>query len=80
MLLSALSTVDPGDILASVKAARQHRVRVSVVGLSAQLHVCELLTKVREHALCLHQTVASLVRPCTMGASSVDLLVKLLVH
>mmetsp|Transcript_11153 Transcript_11153/g.33448 ORF Transcript_11153/g.33448 Transcript_11153/m.33448 type:complete len:453 (+) Transcript_11153:338-1696(+) len=45
ILLSALSTVDPGDILVSIKAARQHRVRASVVGLSAQVHVCELLTK-----------------------------------
>lgn len=46
MLLSALSTVDPGNILDSLKTAKQHRVRVSVVGLAAQVHICETLTKV----------------------------------
>ena len=47
ILLSALSTCDPGNILDSLKLAKQHRVRVSVVGLSAQVHICETLTQVR---------------------------------
>jgi len=46
MLLSALSMVDPGNILDSLKTAKQHRVRVSVVGLAAQVHICETLTQV----------------------------------
>jgi Ssl1-like len=47
ILLSALSTCDPGNILDSLKLAKQHRARVSVVGLSAQVHICETLTQVR---------------------------------
>lgn len=47
ILLSALSTCDPGNILDSLKLAKQHRVRVSVVGLAAQVHICETLTQVR---------------------------------
>lgn len=55
IVLSALSTVDPGDIMASVKAAATQRTRVSVVGVAAQVHICETLTKVLacHHILCI---------------------------
>lgn len=51
VVLSALSTVDPGDIMASVKAAAAQRTRVSVVGVAAQVHICETLTKVLAFAI-----------------------------
>ena len=45
-LLAALSTCDPGDVMSAVKAAKQHRVRVSIVGLAAQVHICQTITQV----------------------------------
>ena len=45
-LLAALSTCDPGDIMQTIKAAQQHKVRVSIVGLAAQVHICTTITQV----------------------------------
>ena len=59
MLLSTLSTCDPGNILDSLKTAKQHRVRVSVVGLAAQVHICETLTHVRGRHWPRHTSQAS---------------------
>ncbi|KAK9828063.1 hypothetical protein WJX81_007161 [Elliptochloris bilobata] len=42
---AALSTCDPGNVLDAVKAAKQHRVRVSVVGIAAEVHICRVLTQ-----------------------------------
>lgn len=40
ILLASLSTCDPGNILDSIKVASSKKVRISVVGLSAEVHVC----------------------------------------
>ena len=45
-MFAGLSTCDPGNILDSIKAAKQHRVRVSVVGLAAEVYVCRVITDV----------------------------------
>jgi transcription initiation factor TFIIH subunit 2 len=45
ILLAALSTCDPGDVAASGRAAAAARVRVSVVGLAAEVHVCRALSR-----------------------------------
>ena len=42
ILLAALSTCDPGNILDSIKAAKAAKVRISVVGLTAEVHVCRV--------------------------------------
>ena len=42
ILLVALSTCDPGNILDSIKAAKTAKVRISVVGLAAEVHVCRV--------------------------------------
>ncbi|KAK9846713.1 hypothetical protein WJX84_011717 [Apatococcus fuscideae] len=42
VLFAALSTCDPGNILDTVKSAQQHKCRVSVVGLAAEVHICRL--------------------------------------
>ncbi|PSC68451.1 general transcription factor IIH subunit 2 [Micractinium conductrix] len=44
-LFAALNTCDPGDIGASIKAAKQHRVRASVVGLAAEMYICKRMTQ-----------------------------------
>lgn len=46
ILFAGLSTCDPGNILDSAKTAKQHRVRVSVVGLAAEVHICRVITEV----------------------------------
>lgn len=47
MLFAGLSTCDPGNILDSIKAAKQQRVRVSVIGLAAEVRICRVITDVR---------------------------------
>jgi transcription initiation factor TFIIH subunit 2 len=39
LLLAALSTVDPGDASAAIRAARDAKVRVSVVGVAGEVYV-----------------------------------------
>lgn len=46
ILFAGLSTCDPGNILDTVKVAKQQRVRVSVVGLAAEVHICRVITEV----------------------------------
>ncbi len=46
VLFAALSTCDPGNILDTVKSAQQHKCRVSVVGLAAEVHICRLCAQV----------------------------------
>lgn len=43
ILLAALSSCDPGNIFDSIQAARTAKVRVSVVGLAAEVHVCRVM-------------------------------------
>ena len=42
VLLAALSSCDPGNILDSIKAAKTNKVRISVIGLAAEVHVCRV--------------------------------------
>ena len=46
ILFAALSTCDPGNIMDAVKAAKEKSVRVSVVGVAAEVHICRVFTKV----------------------------------
>ncbi|DBA94955.1 TPA: hypothetical protein ACH3X1_002481 [Trebouxia sp. C0004] len=45
MLFAGLSTCDPGNILDTVQVAKQQRVRVSIVGLAAEVHICRVITE-----------------------------------
>ena len=60
IVFAALSTCDPGNVLDAVKAAKQHHVRVSVVGIAAEVHICRVLTQARwptcasAGMLCMH--------------------------
>lgn len=44
-VFAALSTCDPGNILASIAAAKTAKCRVSVVGLAAEVYVCKYMAK-----------------------------------
>ena len=46
VLFAGLSTCDPGDIKETIQTAKQQRVRVSVVGLSAEVHICKMIAQV----------------------------------
>lgn len=54
ILFAGLSTCDPGNILDSIKAAKQQRVRASVIGLAAEVRICRVITDVRASALLYH--------------------------
>jgi transcription initiation factor TFIIH subunit 2 len=40
IVLGALLTSDPGDIHDTIKACIKDRIRVSIIGLAAQMHIC----------------------------------------
>lgn len=46
ILFAALSTCDPGNVLDAVKAAKQNKIRVSIVGVAAEVHICRVFTQV----------------------------------
>lgn len=46
MFFAALSTCDPGNVMDAVKAAKEKGVRVSIVGVAAEVHICRVFTKV----------------------------------
>jgi hypothetical protein len=43
LVFSALSTIDPGDIMEAVHKCKEANIRCSVVGLSAEIYICKLL-------------------------------------
>lgn len=44
-LLASLSTCDPGDVMSSIDNAVKNNVRVSVVGLAAEVHIFKMLSQ-----------------------------------
>ncbi|KAK9805068.1 hypothetical protein WJX73_010881 [Symbiochloris irregularis] len=45
VLLAALTTCDPDNVMDSIAYAKQNRVRVSIVGLAAQMYICSRITE-----------------------------------
>ena len=45
ILLSALTTTDPGDIYASVKLCKRLRIRCSTLGVAAEVYVCKAIAE-----------------------------------
>eukprot|EP00466_Bigelowiella_natans_P016246 jgi/Bigna1/92557/estExt_fgenesh1_pm.C_310030 len=45
VVMGSLSTCDPGNIFETFKTLQEHKIRVSVIGLAAQMHVCKKLTE-----------------------------------
>jgi transcription initiation factor TFIIH subunit 2 len=43
IVLGALLTLDPGDIHATIKSCVKDRVRVSIIGMGARMHICTLI-------------------------------------
>ncbi|KAE9417668.1 hypothetical protein Angca_008889, partial [Angiostrongylus cantonensis] len=46
LVMSSLSTVDPGNIFSTFEIIRGHNIRCSVIGLAAELFVCKQLVKI----------------------------------
>eukprot|EP00959_Pyramimonas_sp_CCMP1952_P343198 7189247-Pyramimonas_sp.AAC.1 len=47
VVMSALSTCDPGDVFAAIAACKKSRVRATVLGLGGEVHVCRRIAQVR---------------------------------
>lgn len=45
IILGSLTTCDPGDIYETIEMMKSNSIRCSVIGLTAELHVCRALTK-----------------------------------
>lgn len=45
VIMSSLTTCDPTDILVTIDNLKKDGIRCSVVGLSAEVHVCRYLTE-----------------------------------
>nr|CAD7259509.1 unnamed protein product [Timema shepardi] len=45
VLMGSLTTCDPGDITVTIQSLKSHGVRCSVIGLAAEVHVCNLLAR-----------------------------------
>lgn len=73
ILFAALSTCDPGNVLDAVKAAKQSSVRVSVVGVAAEVHICKVFTQVwmsplLQTLLCTRSSIMVLVGSSAHGS------------
>ncbi|XP_047495415.1 general transcription factor IIH subunit 2-like [Penaeus chinensis] len=45
IIYAALTTCDPGEIETTIQKVKDSNIRVSVVGISAELHVCKMISK-----------------------------------
>lgn len=45
VIMGSLTSCDPGDIYETIANYRQDGIRVSVIGLAAEVHVCKALCK-----------------------------------
>ena len=57
MLLSSLTTCDPGNVLRTIEVIRDDKIRCSVISMSAELHVCRKLCSMTggTHAVALNE-------------------------
>ena len=39
--MGALNTCDPGDIFETIKECKKQKLRVSIIGLAAEVHICK---------------------------------------
>jgi transcription initiation factor TFIIH subunit 2 len=45
VVMSALCTIDPGDIFATIEDLKREKVSVSIVGMAAEMYICERIAK-----------------------------------
>ena len=41
LIMGSLTTCDPGDIFVTIKECKKNKVRCSIVGLAAEVHICK---------------------------------------
>ncbi|KAK5968997.1 hypothetical protein GCK32_007881 [Trichostrongylus colubriformis] len=66
VIMSSLSTVDPGNVFSTFEVLRGHNIRCSVIGISAELFVCKQLAKItngRTAALSVFKSVQEIQGP-----------------
>lgn len=45
VLFGSLTTCDPGDIHQTIKSLKEHNIRVSIIGLAAEVKICREIAK-----------------------------------
>nr|CAG4637001.1 EOG090X05VA [Ceriodaphnia reticulata]SVE72927.1 EOG090X05VA [Ceriodaphnia reticulata] len=45
VLFGSLTTCDPGDIQQTIKSLKEHNIRVSIIGLAAEVRICREIAK-----------------------------------
>ncbi len=43
IIMGALNTCDPGDIFETIKECKKLKLRISIIGLAAEVHICKKL-------------------------------------
>jgi len=84
VIFGSLTTCDPGDIRAVIKSLKENNVRVSLIGLAAEVRICQHIAKetggeynvlLDDHHL--KQLILNLVQPPIAGQSLESSLVKM---
>nr|CAG4641686.1 EOG090X05VA [Eurycercus lamellatus] len=84
ILFGSLTTCDPGDIRQTIKSLKENNVRVSIIGLAAEVRICRQIAKetggeynvlLDDHHL--KQLILDLVQPPEAGGSMESSLVKM---
>lgn len=45
VLFGSLTTCDPGDIKSTIKELKENQIRVSIIGLAAEVRICRQIAK-----------------------------------
>ena len=53
MITGSLSTCDPGDIFQTLSDLQQERIRVSIISLSAEIHIARNISEKTGGTLCM---------------------------
>lgn len=76
VLFGSLTTCDPGDIRQTIKSLKENNIRVSIIGLAAEVRICRQIAKetggeynvlLDDHHL--KQLILELVQPPEAGST-----------
>ena len=48
IIMGSLTTCDPGDIFETIKECKKNKIRCSIIGLAAELHICKKICQETE--------------------------------
>lgn len=84
VLFGSLTTCDPGDIKSTIKELKENQIRVSIIGLAAEVRICRQIAKETggEYSVLLDdhhlkELILNLVQPPLAGGTMESSLVKM---